>query len=150
MTEARGRVDRQTEERTERRRRNDATIDGTRRHKLAIPPHIAERLEREGREPRWINDESNRIYNLTKLDDYDPVDGVEPVFVGVSKDGKPIKSILHSKPKDFIAEDKAKLEASRRDREVALERGTTEHATAGKGGFYADDANSIQKGRRSA
>jgi hypothetical protein len=76
---------------------------------------------------------------------------VEPVFVGVSKDGRPIKSILHSKPKAFIAEDKAKLEASRRAREAALEQGATEHSTAGKGGFYADDANSIQsKGRRSA
>ena len=152
MTDARGRVDRRTEEAQVRRRRDDTTIDGGQRLKLAIPPEVAARLKREGRTARWINDEGNRIHNLTKLDDYDRVDGVEPVHAGRDKEtGQPIKAYLHSKPNAFIEEDQAKAESRRRETERALLRGKNPvDPIAGDASFYADDANSILKGRRTA
>jgi hypothetical protein len=102
MTEVRTRADRTTEEATQRRRRDDTTIDGAQRLKLAIPPEVEARLKEEKRTPRWINDEGNRIHNMTKLDDYDRVEGVEPEVVGTTKEGQPIKAYLHSKPDAFI------------------------------------------------
>lgn len=151
MAETRAREDRKTEELQQRRRRTDDTIDGAQRLKLSIPEAVAEKLAAEGREPRWINDEGNRIHNLTVMDDYDPVAGVEPRVVGTSKDGKPIKAYLHSKPKAFIAEDRERSDAKRREVEAALVRGKNPaDPIAGDGSFYADEANSIGRGRRAS
>lgn len=147
MTEARMRTDRATEERQQRRRRDDVTIDGSQRLKLAIPDEVRARLQAEGREPRWINDDGNRIHNLTKLDDYDRVDGVEPVLVGTGKDGEPLKAYLHSKPKDFIREDQRKADSKRVETEKALLRGKNpDDPVAADGAFYADTANKITRG----
>lgn len=149
MTETRMRADRKTEEGEQRRRRSDTTIDGSQRLKLAVPAEVTARLHAEGRQARWINDEGNRIHNLTKLDDYDRVDGVEPVVVGTTKEGAPIKSYLHSKPIDFVREDQDKLEAKRRETENALLRGKNPtDPISGDASFYADEANSIQRGGR--
>lgn len=150
MTEPRGRADRQTEERTERRRRNDVTLDGGQRLKLAIPPEVAERLNREGRTPRWINDEGNRMHNLTVLDDYDKVAGVDPVPVG-TKDGKPILAHLCSKPTRYIQEDRAKREAVRQETERALLRGKVpgDPSTGQDDRYssqYVDEASKFQRG----
>lgn len=149
MTEQRARVDRQTEERQQRRRRDDTTIDGSGRLKLSVPPEVEARLKADGRQPRWINDEANRIHNLTKLDDYDRVDGVEPVVVGSTKEGQPIKAYLHSKPVDFIREDQVKLDTSRREVEAALLRGKNPtDPIAADDSFYADQTNAISHGGR--
>jgi hypothetical protein len=149
MTDNRGRTDRRNEEAQVRRRRDDVTIDGGQRLKLAIPQEVAERLKSEGRVPRWVNDEGNRMHNLTKLDDYDKVQGVDPRVVGTSKEGKPILAHLCSKPAQFIAEDREKLDARRRETERALLRGKNpEDPIAGNDSFYADEANTIQHGGR--
>ena len=151
MTEVRTRADRITEEATQRRRRNDATIDGSQRLKLAIPPEVEQRLQAEGRTPRWVNDEGNRMHNLTQLDDYDRVEGVEPRVVGSTKEGKPIKAYLCSKPQAFIEEDRAKADAPRVEFEKALERGKNPgDPIAADDSFYADSANSISRGRRNS
>lgn len=151
MTEARGRTARHDEVRQERRRRSDTTIDGGQRLNLAIPPEVEARLKADGRTPRWINDEGNRMYNLTKRDDYDKVAGVPPVPVISARDGKPIKAHLCSKPTAFIEEDKAKMDAPRREMERALMRGKNPNdPTAGSESFYADPANRIQHGDRSS
>lgn len=150
MADIRERTDRATEERQQRRRRNDDTIDGSQRLKLAVPPEVKARLKQEGREPRWINNEGNRLHNLTQLDDYDRVDGVEPRVVGTSKKGEPILAYLHSKPKAFIEEDKAKAEARRQETERALLRGKNpQDPIAASEGFYAVEGNSISRGGRS-
>lgn len=149
MTEQRVRADRQTEEAAKRRRRDDTTIDGSQRLKLAIPPEVEARLKAEGRQARWINDEGNRIHNLTKLDDYDRVDDVEAKVVGTTKEGTPIKAYLHSKPLEFIREDQEKLDSVRRETEAALLRGKNpQDPTTGDESFYADKANSISHGGR--
>lgn len=149
MTDVRERADRKTEERQERRRRRDDTIDGGQRLKLAIPPEIEERLAREGRTARWINDEGNRMHQLTKLDDYDKVEGVEPRVVGKTKDGQPIRAHLCSKPTAFIREDQEKLDSRRKETERALLRGKNPgDPIAGDDSFYADTANRIDVGAR--
>jgi hypothetical protein len=150
MAEIRERADRITEEATQRRRRTDTTIDGGQRLKLAVPPEVETRLKQEGRTPRWINDEGNRMHNLTQLDDYDRVDGVEPRVVGTTKEGKPITAYLCSKPAAFIAEDQERMDAKRRETERALLRGANPNdPITGDASFYADEANSISRGARS-
>jgi hypothetical protein len=149
MADDRTRADRTTEERTERRRRSDTTIDGSQRLKLAIPEDVEARLKAEGRQPRWINDEGNRLHNLTQLDDYDRVDGVEPRVVGTTKEGKPIKAFLHSKPIDFVNEDRQKLDSRRRETEAALLRGKNpQDPVAADDSFYAVEGNQISHGGR--
>jgi hypothetical protein len=151
MTEVRARADRTTEEATQRRRRDDLTIDGSQRLKLPIPPEVSERLKAEGRTPYWANDEGNRIYQLTKMDDYDKVEGVAPVTVVVNqKTGETCQAHLLSKPTRFVEEDRQKVEAARRETEAALLRGKNPNdPIAGDDSFYADEANSIRRGVRS-
>lgn len=144
------RTERKDEVRQERRRRDDATIDGGQRQKLAIPPEIAAKLKAESRTPRWAVDTGNRIHQLTVQDDYDRVEGVAPVPVVVNrKDGTVANQILLSKPTRFIEEDRAKLEAPRREMERALLRGKNpEDPIAARDDFYAVEGNKIQHGDR--
>ncbi len=147
MTDDRGRTDRQSEVRQERRRRDDGTIDGGQRQKLAIPPEVAARLKSEGRTPRWALDTGNRIHQLTQMDDYDRVAGVEPVPVVVDKKGTVANQVLLSKPTRFIQEDRAKLEERRKETERALLRGKNpEDPSAASDSFYADPANKFTHG----
>lgn len=150
MTEARGRADRQTEVAAERRRRDDATLDGGQAKKLAIPEAIEAKLKAEGRVPRWINDEGNRIHNLTVMDDYDKVEGVDPIPVGTGKDGKPIMAYLHSKRADFIADDRSKKDKFRRDMEDGMLKGAVpgQNPTPNTAQTYADKANKIERGNQ--
>lgn len=118
---SREREDRSETTQRERRRRDGATAQST--MQMAIPPEVEARLKAEGRQPRWVNDQKNRIHSLTVLDDYDKVDGVAPVPVGTEKDGTPIMAHLLSKPTEFIAEDRSKAERKRKDTESGLLRG---------------------------
>jgi hypothetical protein len=150
MTEQRERADRQTEERQERRRRSDTTIDGSQRQKLAIPPEVEARLKEEGRTPRWAIKDSARMAQLTKQDDYDVVSGVKTVPTRSLADGSRIEMILLSKPTAFIEEDRAKAEKPRRETEQALVRGRNpQDPIADDDRFYADSSNSISRGARS-
>ena len=149
MTDVRGRQTRREEETVQRRRRSDTTIDGGQRLKLAIPPDVEARLQEEGRTPRWVNDEGNRMHNATVLDDYDKVEGVEPRVVGTTKEGKPIHAHLCSKPTSFIREDQEKLDQRRQETERALLRGKAEgDPISGNDSFYADAANNLTRGGR--
>jgi len=121
MTEDRTRQGRGAEVAKERRRRSESTLST--RTKLAIPEEVEAKLKAEGRTPRWVNDEGNRIYNLTVKDDYDKVDGVEPVRVGTTEEGKPLLAHLLSKPLEFAAEDRAKADERRKDVERAMVKG---------------------------
>lgn len=147
MTDARMREDRRTEEATQRRRRDNATIDGNQRMKLAIPPEVAQRLKDEGRTPRWAVKDSARMLQLTKQDDYDPVPGVKPVPTRSLADGSRVEMILLSKPSAFIREDRIAADKVRRGTEKAMLSGKIPNdPNAGDERFYADEANSISHG----
>ena len=111
------RADRATEVATERRRRDD--LSGSPRLKLAIPEQVRAKLAAEGRTPRWVNDTGNRIADLTERDDYDKVEGVEPIKVGTDGDNKPVFAHLLAKRTDFIAEDRRKADQRRREIEAS-------------------------------
>lgn len=153
MTDERGRVDRQEAERTERRRRDDATIDGGQALKLGVPPEVAERLTAQGRTWRWANDVGDRITHLTKRDDWDKVEGVPARTVVIDKaKGTTCKAYLLSKPKDFMDQDRRKKDAGRREVERAMLRGQV----SGAGGtpvprpdnIYVPDGNKIERGNQ--
>jgi hypothetical protein len=136
----------------ERRRRGDSEFRGNKR--LPIPPKVEAELKAQGRVPRWVNDEGNRMYQLTVQDDYDKVEGVDPVPIGTGVDGKPILAHLLSKRKDFIEEDRAKADAKRRDTEASLLRGqvpdaggSNERPSPTGSQSYVDKASSITTNR---
>lgn len=104
----------------QRRRRGNSDMRGEAR--LPIPEEVAKRLKAQGLVPRWVNDENNRMHRLTVLDDYDPVEGVDPVPVGTDKLGNPILAHLLAKRADFIEEDRAKREETRKAVETSLFR----------------------------
>lgn len=128
MTEQRQRQGRASEVAQSRRRRDDTNFQ--RSQKLHIPPEVAERLKAEGRSPRWVNDEGNRLYQLTKLDDYDKVDDVEPVPVGRQEDGSPLLAHLLSKPIEYMRQDQAKAEDRRKSVEQGMVKGKAPVKTA--------------------
>lgn len=104
------------------RRRRDNTAFGA-PLKLGVPPEIAEKMAKEGRSVRWVNDQGNRMYRLTKLDDYDKVPGVDPVPVGTNEDGTPLLAHLLSKPTEFVEEDRKVAEKRRKTVEAGMVKG---------------------------
>jgi hypothetical protein len=107
---------------TERRRRGNSEMRADAR--LPIPEDVAERLKAEGLVPRWVNDTGNRIYRLTQQDDYNPVEGVDPVPVGKDpQTGLPMTAHLLAKRADFIAEDRQERAKVRDNTEQSLLRG---------------------------
>lgn len=147
-----GRPPRQQETAQRRRRRGDSGLAAEKQ--LPIPPEIEARLKREGRTPRWVNDERNRMHRFTVQDDYDPVEGVEPVPVGTDKTGKPILAHLLSKPTALIREDQASAETRRREIEEALFRKPDAADVSARGRNpnpataerYIDEASGIRRG----
>jgi hypothetical protein len=106
---------------TERRRRGNSEMRGDAR--LPIPEDVAKRLKAQGLVPRWVNDTGNRIHRLTVQDDYDRVEGVDPVPVGNDpQTGLPMTAHLLAKRADFIEEDRATREGSRKSVEQSLFR----------------------------
>lgn len=111
---------RAAQETQRRRRRSDEGLSAAKR--LPIPPEIEAELKAKNLHPRWVNDEGNRMHQLTQLDDYNKVEGVEPVPVGTGVDGKPILAHLLAKPIEFMREDQDRAEAQRKLTEEALFR----------------------------
>lgn len=114
-----------------RRRRGDEALAAAKR--LPIPPEVKARLEAEGLVPRWVNDQGNRMHRFAVQDDYDPVEGVEPVPVGTDEAGRPILAHLLAKRRDFIEEDREKADKRRRDMEANLFRTPEAVDAAGQG-----------------
>jgi hypothetical protein len=138
------RADRASEVAAERRRRDD--LSGALRLKLSIPEKVRASLAAQGRTPRWINDQGNRIADLTTRDDYDKVEGVDPVKVGTDDEGKPIFAHLYSKRDDFLREDRAKIDQRRKDTEAGMLKGKVPgEAQTGQLGaeIYVDRASKI-------
>jgi hypothetical protein len=148
MTDTRGRQTRQEEVRTERRRRNDASLDGRQALKLAIPKAVEEQLTAQGRTPRWVNDVGSRMHDLTVNDDWDKVEGVEPRDVVIDrKTGTTTKAYLLSKRSDFIAEDRKVKDANRRHQEDGMLKGVIPGATPAPN-TYADKSNNFGRGNQ--
>lgn len=114
---------RATETRRERRRRDDGDLDRGARMKLAIPKNIREQAEREGKTLRWVNDEGNRMHDMTVDDDWDVVQGVKEVPVKTDEAGKPVYARLCAKPLDWWQDDQRAKARVLDEREKAVARG---------------------------
>lgn len=149
MTEGR-RQGRASEVAAQRRRRGDETLSAAKR--LPIPQEIQAWANQEGMQLRWANDDGNRIHQLTKLDDYDKVEGVAPVPVGTDTNGNPIQAHLLAKRKSFIEEDRTKAENRRRETESSLVRGEVPSAGPNSkpvdGPSYVTSETSIGRGNQ--
>jgi hypothetical protein len=119
--DTRERPERASQVAAERRRRDGSSLGH--RLKLEVPEEVREQLAAEGRTPRWVNDVHNRIADLTTRDDYDRVDGVEPVKVDTDASGQPVYAYLLAKRNDFIAEDRKSIDQRRRETEAGMLKG---------------------------
>lgn len=111
---------RQEEVASERRRRKAGSLDRMAEMKLAIPEKV--QTDHPDATFRWINDTGNRMYFKTQQDDWDKVEGVEPIPVGTSQDGKPVYAHLCRKPKEFWNEDQSAAMEAIAEREKGLAR----------------------------
>ncbi|MDB5584308.1 MAG: hypothetical protein JWR80_9484 [Bradyrhizobium sp.] len=127
MANATERAPRVEEERRERRRRDSGTLDRTSRLTLTVPDHIRE--ENPGSTFRWINDDRNRMYAKTQLDDWDRIYGVDPITVGTTREGEPMKAYLCKKPLDLHAEDEAAKMADIKEQEQGMLQGARDNAS---------------------
>jgi hypothetical protein len=139
----RGRQPRQADEQQERRRRRDSSLDATHSMNLAVPPEIL--AAHPDRDFYWANDIKRRLDQMHR-NDWDKVDGVPPVKVD-TVDGQPVYAVLHSKPKDFVREDAAEKEATRKNQERAMEKDSAHAESSLRGVSYAGAGNSINRGR---
>lgn len=89
----------------ERRRRAPGTLSRLNMRKGAISEEVKE--ANKGYHFRWCNDVDNRVYQLTKLDDWDRVDGVEQQQCSTDEFGKPVMRVLLKKKKELYDSDKA-------------------------------------------
>lgn len=137
---------RASETRRERRRRDDGDLDRGARLNLAIPEEIREQARREGKTLRWINDEGNRMHQMTVQDDWDVVESdlVKPVPVGTSKEGTPIVARLCSKYQDWYDRDQRDKARILDEREKAVERG----AKADPSDQRSEDTSYVPRGNR--
>lgn len=131
----------------ERRRRGDETLGASKR--LPIPAQVQAWAKANGMTLRWANDDRNRIHQLTKQDDYDPVpQGVTPVPVGTDEQGNPVKAHLLAKRTDFIQEDRAKAESLRAATEKRLVEAPSEENQSSRRADYVDKSSSIGRGNQ--
>lgn len=150
MPEAVGRVEQVAKE---RRRRNNADLDGFTTLRLGLTPE--QMAEHKDFDLRWVNDEKNRVWVLTNQDDWDVVEGIEPRPVGTDVVGKPVNAVLLRKPKVYADEDrKAKIENINRRENSVLRAANPEAAWADPdnasqqaGNVYVPQGNSIQRKR---
>ena len=147
MANTETRTSRVDEERRQRRRRDDGTLDRINRLTLHIPEEVEAKYPEHNF--RWINDEGNRMYQKTQLDDWDTVDEVDAIPVGTDRDGKPVKARLCRKLKEFCAEDAQKKEGALRDQERGLIQGERDDAAKADlpdSVSYTPGRNSINRG----
>jgi hypothetical protein len=126
----RGRPDRLTVRKAERRRRKASTISRMASFKLDV--FDASQLDTENYVYRWVNEEGSRLRMATKQDDYDYVDTKDlknfdaestdsestervRMFVEKDKQGNPVYAYLLRKPRDFWEEDQEAMVRFRED-----------------------------------
>lgn len=138
----------------ERRRRKADTLDRLHGRKLNLPPECRDDPENDY---YWANDTDDRIYSLTKEDDYDHVTRSNPESseeekvrrpVGTKESGEPLYAYLLKKPKAFADEDRA--EKARRidqlERTLIRSPKTDPEHSLPEGVTYTPDGNSIKRG----
>lgn len=117
---ARGRPGRDDDRR--KRRRKEGVEEGL-DLKLPIPDFVLEKFPSTQFRHRWFRDEPGRLAAKFK-EDWDPVEGVDPVPGAHDKFGNPINHVLHVKHLDWYEQDRARMEDRRKETIKQMERGT--------------------------
>lgn len=115
------------------RQRRGETDDGF-GMRLPIPEEVYDRYPRTLFKHRWFRAEKGRMYAKTKIGDWEPVEGVDPVPGAADSQGNPVEHVLCVTRLDWWKADRAKRETARKAVEEQFRRGNV----AGKG----DDASS--------
>lgn len=103
------------------RRRTPETVDDS-GLKLPIPDWVYDKYPKSEYTHRWFRDEPGRIATKFKQD-WDAVEGVEPVPGAHDRHGQPCDHILHIKMLDWYLQDRAVLDERRKAIVKQMERG---------------------------
>lgn len=123
------------ENRRKRRRKDgEAQNAGLR---LAIPDGVQERYPKTDFRLAWVRDDPGRMQQKHN-EDWDPVEGVEPVPGAHDKHGNPVKHILMVKRQEWVQEDRDKKERARKLIEDQANRGKVTGQGADAGGGLAE------------
>lgn len=139
---ARARPTREEDNQAQRRRRQPGTIDRMDELTLAIPDAVSE--ANPDHTFRWALDNPKRIHGLTVKDDWDVVEGVDPIPDHTSKAGKQVSLVLLKKRKDYWEEDQATKAAALKEQERALLRARKTDTADDR----SDDVSYVPEGNR--
>ena len=149
MTEVQeARRGRKGDRRERRRKEGDAEVLGL---KLPIPQWVYDKYPKTEFRHRWFRAESGRMFAKTKADDWDPVEGIEPVPGAHDQHGTPVEHVLCVKYLDWWKADRAKMEARRIEVEEQIRRGDVTGKGDDAGGealssdvSYASESNRLR------
>lgn len=133
MADVASRGNRADEVRTERRRKPGSAVD------MGIKLHVDEAEKDPNYVYRWVNDTGMRVQQMTQ-NDFDPAPyqgkGAESRVVGTDS-GKPIKSVLMRKRKDWHDDDQKAKRKPLDEMEQAIKRGAAHKQEADLSGDVA-------------
>lgn len=130
---------RKNEVQQERRRRSDHMSGGSKR---LICDEA--KLDRENYAYRWINDTGDRVHQMTKMDDWDIVEGAAAggneetgtgttIRAGTQDNGAALRSVLVRKPKEFAVADEAAKQRKIDETEQGMKRPSQDNQYAADG-----------------
>lgn len=131
----------------ERRRRQPGTLDRTSQLKLEVPQTVRDKYPNDSF--RFVNDDGNRIHEMTVQDDWTKVDESlsAPVPVGTDKFGKPIIAYLCRKPTEYVIADRKEAIDRIGNEEKAIMKGQHNSPDALKDAYVPEGSpNSISAG----
>lgn len=109
--------------------------------RMSVEPSLKEKLEKQGKVARWVNDEKGRVEKLQLMGyEFVPSEGEQigdpdtfggntdmgsriSKIVGSTKDGKPLRSYLMVQDKESYEEDQSLKEAENKKVDEAIRRG---------------------------
>lgn len=104
------------------RQRKGETEDGL-GLKLPVPDWVYEKYPKTLFRHRWFRAEKGRMYAKTKVGDWEPVEGVDPVPGAADQHGNPVDHVLCITRLDWWQADRAKKEKRRKQIEEQFRRG---------------------------
>jgi|GEM_PF-6781086 len=117
--------------------------------KLAFPDWVHEKFPDKEFRKAWIRDDGARVLQKHN-EDWDPIEGVDPVPGAYDRHGNPVNHIAIVKRLDWVQEDRAKKEVMRKQIEDQTARGIVSGQGDDAGGglaqkvSYTDGANRLR------
>lgn len=135
-----------TKRRKRRRKDGEAQNAGM---KLVFPDWVHEKFPKTDFRVAWIRDDAGRVLQKHN-EDWDPIEGVDPVPGAFDRHGNPVNHIAVVKRRDWVQEDRDKKEVLRKQIEDQTSRGNVSGQGDDKGAglaqsvSYTDGANRLR------